>query len=335
MDLATFWFILIGVLWTGYFVLEGFDFGVGMLLPRARPGDETERRVAAQHASARSGTATRCGCSPPAARPSRPSRTGTPRCSAVSTCRCCSSSSPSSCATSASSTATSAATRSGGALGPAIFWGSLVPALLWGVALTNIVRGVPIDANKEYTGNLFTLLNPAGLLGGLSSCALFLTHGAIFVALKTDGRSARGAPDRRARRGRRRGARGRSCVWTRAHRRQARLVGDHRGRGRSPSSAGSPRTGPAARAGPSSARPSPSPWRSRRSSSCSSRTSCRARRPRRWNLTIDNASSTDYTLKVMTIVALVFTPIVLIYQGWTYWVFRVGSARRELLAARY
>ena len=41
-----------------------------------------------------------------------------------------------------------------------------------------------------------------------------------------------------------------------------------------------------------------------------------------YNLTIENASSTDYTLKVMTIVALIFTPIVLIYQGWTYWVFR-------------
>jgi cytochrome bd ubiquinol oxidase subunit II len=41
-----------------------------------------------------------------------------------------------------------------------------------------------------------------------------------------------------------------------------------------------------------------------------------------WSLTVDNASSTDYTLKVMTVVALVFTPIVVIYQGWTYWVFR-------------
>jgi cytochrome d ubiquinol oxidase subunit II len=41
-----------------------------------------------------------------------------------------------------------------------------------------------------------------------------------------------------------------------------------------------------------------------------------------WSLTISNASSTAYTLQVMTIVALVFTPIVLLYQGWTYWVFR-------------
>jgi cytochrome d ubiquinol oxidase subunit II len=39
-------------------------------------------------------------------------------------------------------------------------------------------------------------------------------------------------------------------------------------------------------------------------------------------LDINNASSTDYTLKVMTIVAVVFTPIVLVYQSWTYWIFR-------------
>src|SRR5690606_13317353 len=69
----------------------------------------------------------------------------------------------------------------------AIFWGSLVPAFLWGVALTNIVRGVPIDAEMEYTGNLFTLLGPVPILGGLTFVALFVTHGAIFLALKTDG----------------------------------------------------------------------------------------------------------------------------------------------------
>jgi cytochrome d ubiquinol oxidase subunit II len=41
-----------------------------------------------------------------------------------------------------------------------------------------------------------------------------------------------------------------------------------------------------------------------------------------WSLTIYNASSTPYTLKVMSIIALIFVPIVLIYQGWTYWIFR-------------
>ena len=41
-----------------------------------------------------------------------------------------------------------------------------------------------------------------------------------------------------------------------------------------------------------------------------------------WSLTIHNASSSDYTLRIMTIVALIFVPLILIYQGWTYYTFR-------------
>jgi cytochrome d ubiquinol oxidase subunit II len=41
-----------------------------------------------------------------------------------------------------------------------------------------------------------------------------------------------------------------------------------------------------------------------------------------FNLTISNAASTDYTLTIMTVVAVIFTPLVLLYQGWTYWIFR-------------
>jgi cytochrome d ubiquinol oxidase subunit II len=48
------------------------------------------------------------------------------------------------------------------------------------------------------------------------------------------------------------------------------------------------------------------------------------------SLNITNASSTDYTLKVMTIVALILTPIVLIYQGWTYWVFRKRVSAKQI-----
>ncbi len=66
--------------------------------------------------------------------------------------------------------------------------GSAVPALLWGVAFANIVQGVPIDANHHFTGSLLTLLNPYGLLGGLTTLLLFFTHGVYFVALKTDGK---------------------------------------------------------------------------------------------------------------------------------------------------
>src|SRR3954468_7330237 len=187
MELTTVWFALIAVLWVGYFTLEGFDFGVGMLLP-VLARDDTERRVlyntvgpvwdgnevwvlvagGATFAAFAEWYATLfSGFYLPLLlilvalivrnlgfeyRHKRPGAAWKAR------------------------------------WDQAIFWGSLVPALLWGVALTNIVRGVPIDQDMEFTGNLFTLLNPAGLLGGLTFVALFLTHGAIFVALKTDGK---------------------------------------------------------------------------------------------------------------------------------------------------
>ena len=58
-----------------------------------------------------------------------------------------------------------------------IFIGSAAPALLFGVAFANIFRGIPIDQNGIFQGNLFTLLNPYGLLGGLLFLAIFLVHG--------------------------------------------------------------------------------------------------------------------------------------------------------------
>ena len=196
MDLATFWFIVLGVLWTGYLVLEGFDFGVGMLLPvlggkryAEGPADAEKRRRLLINTigpvwDGNEVWVLTAGGATFAAFPHwyatlfsgfylplllilvalivrnlgfeyRHKRPG-------------------------------AAWKA--RWDQAIFWGSLVPALLWGVALTNIVRGVPIDQNMEFTGNLLTLLNPLSLLGGITFVALFLTHGAIFIALKTDGK---------------------------------------------------------------------------------------------------------------------------------------------------
>jgi cytochrome d ubiquinol oxidase subunit II len=65
--------------------------------------------------------------------------------------------------------------------------GSAVPALLWGVAFANLIQGVPMDEGHNFTGDLLTLLNPYGLLGGLTTLLLFFTHGVTFVSLKTDG----------------------------------------------------------------------------------------------------------------------------------------------------
>jgi cytochrome d ubiquinol oxidase subunit II len=67
-----------------------------------------------------------------------------------------------------------------------IFAGSLIPALLFGVAFGNIFQGLPID-EAGYHGNLFTLLNPYGILTGLLFVTLFLVHGALWLSFKTTG----------------------------------------------------------------------------------------------------------------------------------------------------
>jgi cytochrome d ubiquinol oxidase subunit II len=68
-----------------------------------------------------------------------------------------------------------------------IFIGSFAPALLFGVAFANIFKGLPIDGSGLFQGNLFTLLNPYGLLGGLLFLSLFLVHGSLWLSIKTEG----------------------------------------------------------------------------------------------------------------------------------------------------
>jgi cytochrome d ubiquinol oxidase subunit II len=68
-----------------------------------------------------------------------------------------------------------------------LFIGSLAPAILLGVAFANIFRGIPFDQNGIYHGTLFTLLNPYGLLGGILFLCLFLVHGALWLSIKADG----------------------------------------------------------------------------------------------------------------------------------------------------
>jgi cytochrome d ubiquinol oxidase subunit II len=68
-----------------------------------------------------------------------------------------------------------------------IFIGSFAPALLFGVAFANIFKGIPIDHNGIYHGTLFTLLNPYGLLGGVLFVLLFMNHGALWLAIKSEG----------------------------------------------------------------------------------------------------------------------------------------------------
>lgn len=65
--------------------------------------------------------------------------------------------------------------------------GSILSALLIGVAMGNIAQGIPIDAQGEFAGTFFGLLTPYPLLIGVTTVALFMMHGAIYGAMKTEG----------------------------------------------------------------------------------------------------------------------------------------------------
>ena len=321
MELTTVWFCLIAVLWIGYFCLEGFDFGVGMLLP-ILAGDDRERRVLINTIG--------------------PVWDGNEVWLLVA-----------GGATFAAFPEWYATLFSGFYLplllillalivrgvafeyrakrddlrwkarwDAAIIVGSYVPAVLWGVAFANIVRGVPLDATGEYTGGFFNLLNPYALLGGLTTMLLFLTHGAMFLALKTDGRVRHEARSLAARFG------VAAAAVAVAFRFWTQVDTGNLGSGLLFLAAaaalvaglvaiGAAREGWAflgtfvaialAVAGLFVALfPDVMP------TSLADGTS----------LTTTNAAATSYTLKIMTVVALVFTPLVLAYQGWTYWVFR-------------
>jgi cytochrome d ubiquinol oxidase subunit II len=321
MHLTTIWFALIAILWAGYFLLEGFDFGVGMLLP-VLARDNRERRLLINTIG--------------------PVWDGNEVWLLVA-----------GGATFAAFPEWYATLFSGFYLplllilvalilrGVAfeyrgkrdddtwrrrwdycIIGGSLVPALLWGVAFGNIVRGVRIDAHHEYVGGFFDLLNPYALLGGLTTLTLFLLHGAVFLALKTDG-------DMRLRAGRL-AARlapatvvvaGTFLLWT--------GLAHHDAIGSMLSLAAAL----ALAAGTFAIFVRREGWAFLATGltvvlavfalfvtlfpDVMPSTLAAAN-----SLTVHNASSTPYTLKVMTWVAVAFTPIVLAYQGWTYWIFR-------------
>lgn len=332
MELTTVWFILIAVLWIGYFTLEGFDFGVGMLLP-VLARDDTERRVMINTIG--------------------PVWDGNEVWLLVA-----------GGATFAAFPEWYATLFSGFYLplllilvalivrglafeyrakrdddpwrrnwDLAIIVGSFVPALLWGVAFANILRGVPIDADLEYAGGFFELLNPYALLGGLTTLGLFLTHGALFIALKTDGEIRH-----RARRlaqpvlavtaalavaflawtQQQTGTVGSAVAFVLA---ALALVGAGiaaRGGREGWAFLGTFVTIALAVAGLFLALfPDVMP------TTLAGGTS----------LTTTNAAATSYTLGIMTVVAVVFTPVVLAYQAWTYWVFRKRIAVHHIPAA--
>jgi cytochrome d ubiquinol oxidase subunit II len=208
-----------------------------------------------------------------------------------------------------------------------IFIGSFVPALLWGVALANIVRGVPINQDMQYVGGFWNLLNPYALLGGLTTLALFTLHGAAFLVLRiTDDLAMRARSTA-------------TWVWPIAVVLLVAMVAASifatdifRLPGILPILAA---IGAAITIllGGWFLRTHRDGWAFAMTGATIAltvvtlfaglypRVMISSLNPI-WSLTVVNAASGPYTLGIMSIVALIFVPLVLLYQGWTYWVFR-------------
>jgi cytochrome bd ubiquinol oxidase subunit II len=321
MELTTVWFILIAVLWTGYFVLEGFDFGVGTLLPFLGR-DDGERRVLINTIGpvwdGNEVWLITAGGATFAAFPLWYASLFSGFYLALLLIL-----------VALIIRGVSFEFRSKVESGRwrrtwdlAIFAGSALPALLWGVAFANIVRGVPLNAAHVFTGNLLTLLNPYALLGGLATLTLFTLHGAIFLTLRTTG-------DVRAR------ART-AAIWLAAATvavaagflaatqvAHGRLATDILAAAAAAALLGAVTaiiraaegwafTGTALTIVLAVATLFGDLWPNVLPSTTNPA----------FSLTVHNASSSHYTLMVMTWVAVIFTPVVLAYQAWTYWVFR-------------
>jgi cytochrome d ubiquinol oxidase subunit II len=326
MDLYTLWFILIAVLFTGFFFLEGFDYGVGILLPFIAKDDQSRRVVINTIGTFWDGNEVwliTAGGAMFAAFPHWYATMFSGFYLALVLMLL---------ALIVRGVAFEFRSKDKHPKWRAtwdwmLFIGSFVPALLWGVAMANLIRGVPVDENMHYVGGFFNLLNPYALVGGLATLSLFMLHGAIFLNLKT------------------------TAELREKSRAYALRIGSVTtilvflfvilgyfdtdmftrlgvNPGISPLIAGAALL--------------LSGWflKQHRSGwafimtgltiAFSTITIFMGLYPRvmvsslndAWSLTIYNASSTPYTLKVMSIIALIFVPIVLIYQGWTYWIFR-------------
>ena len=210
----------------------------------------------------------------------------------------------------------------------AAFLGSLIPALLFGVAFGNIFQGLPMDATG-YHGTLLGLLNLYGLLTGLLFVVLFTTHGALWIAMKTEGDLAARAEGLAIK------------LWIvlllvavlfLAHTAFATsfaanyihhppwlivpclTVGSLAGMGililkkeiHGAFSASCLMIVTTVLTGVIGLYPNLIP----------------SSLDKAFSLTIFNSSSSVYTLKIMTVVALIFVPLVIAYQVWVYWVFR-------------
>jgi cytochrome bd ubiquinol oxidase subunit II len=326
MSLNTLWFVLITVLFTGFFFLEGFDYGVGILLPFLGKNDDERRAIINAIGPVWDGNEVWMITAGGALFASFPNVYATLFSGfylalvlmlAALIMR----------GVSFEFRGKRAGKGWRSLWDWAIFTGSLLPALLWGVAVANLMRGFAIDQDMNYFGGLVPLLNPYALLGGLVFVSLFIMHGANFLVRKVSNEIA-GRANKVAF-----SAWIAAAVLTVAFVAWTFLATDILTKPglnglipailaalfllatgwliRSMKSGWAFVTGSLAivfatlmvfaglypRILISTLNPS-------------------------WSLTVLNASSSPYTLKIMTIVAAIFMPIVLVYQGWNYWVFR-------------
>ncbi len=335
IDLNTLWFILVAVLFIGFFILEGFDYGVGILLPFLSKDDRDRRVIINTIGPVWDGNEVWILTGGGAIFAAFPHWYATmfsgfylalvlmlfaliARGVAFEF-------------RSKDRHPTWRATWDW-----AICVGSFIPALLWGVALGNLLRGVPIDATMTYVGGFFNLLNPYALLGGLTSLSMFILQGAIFLALKTKGDIAKRAVAATKKVG------PVTTILVFAFIVAGYFLTDAFTRlgvnpGIVPVTAGG-----ALLATGWLIHQNRLGWAFITNSltiALSVVTIFMSLFPRvivsslnpDWSLTIYNASSSPYTLTVMSIVALIFVPIVLLYQGWTYWVFRERIGRESAL----
>ncbi|MEV6165458.1 cytochrome d ubiquinol oxidase subunit II [Streptomyces sp. NPDC052052] len=332
MELHDVWFVLIAVLWIGYFFLEGFDFGIGVLT-KLLARDRKERRVLINTIGPvwdgnevwllTAGGATFAAF--PEWYATLFSGFYLPLLIILG------------CLIVRGVAFEYRAKRSEDRWQTnwehAIFWTSLIPALLWGVAFGNIVRGVKIDADMEYVGTFWDLLNPYALLGGLVTLCLFTFHGAVFAGLKTVGDIRERARKLALKLGPVTAVLALAfLIWTQID------TGDN----------GSLLAMIIAAVALVGAIAAVAAGREGWSFALSGVTIAAAvamlflalfpnvmpsSLNDAWSLTVTNASSTPYTLKIMTWCAGIATPLVLLYQGWTYWVFRKRIGTQHIAEA--
>lgn len=184
MDLSDIWFVLVGVLLTGYAVLDGFDLGAGVLYPFIARGEDEKRVVRASIGPVWDGNEVWLvagGGALFAAFPPVYAMAFSGFYLAIMLVLF---------GLILRAVALEFRHRDEGwarVWDGFFFLGSALPALLLGVAVGNVIRGVPLNDVGDYTGSFLDLLNPFSLLVGLSGLAMFLSHGAAWIAVKTEG----------------------------------------------------------------------------------------------------------------------------------------------------